>query len=345
MLLKKKPILAKNNKITRTYKNLSNEINPVSLRARFNLQQINLFLRKKVAEMEKELYLKRNNNKNRSVNEVDQNSSRDNKENNDNINISNQQKENSFFFPSHSKFKLIKEYQKYQKEHMLKEKGFKNYISRIKSSHKFIQNIKKAIPDKSSSLYDFYTIPKIPKKNQLPKKRDISSASHLYYKSENKFRKIPKINKEKENKKKMKRTMSAQRINWFEKDKEWKRKNKFINEEDYNFFLDRPITPLTLDKSVKALPYGGGVLHCNSIWRFKKINDLIPDNKLKPLKKINDYKKKRDEIIYKKKKSISHDFTFLSNRLIVDDKFFIYHYFIKINLIGHFNIYIQKNKI
>ena len=324
MLLKNKPILAKKNKITRLYKNLPNEINPVSLRARFNLHQINLFLKKKEDELEKDLYLKNNKNKNLSVNEFDQNNAIDNKENDSNINISNQQNINSFFFPSHSKFKLIKEYQQYQKERMLKEKGFKSYISRIKSSHKFIQNLKKAFPDKSSSMYDFFTIPKIPKKNQIPIKRDITSASHLYYKSENKYRKIPKINKEKENKKKIKRIMSAQRINWFEKDKEWRRKNKFIHEEDYNFFLDRPITPLTLDKSVKALPSGGGVLHCNSIWRIKKINDLIPDNKLKPLKKINDYKKQRDEIIYKKKKSISHDFTFLSNKLIVDDEFYVY---------------------
>ena len=324
MLLKKKPILAKKNKITRLYKKLPNEINPVSLRARFNLQQINLFLKKKEAEIEKDLYLKKNNNKNLSVNEFDQNSSRDNKENNSNINLSNQQNVNSFFFPSHSKFKLIKEYQQYQKERMLKEKGFKSYITRIKSSHKFIQNLKRTLPNKSSSLYDFFTNPKIPKKNQLPKKRDITSASHLYYKSENKYRKKLNINKDKENKKNIKRVMSAQRINWFEKDKEWKKKNKFIHEEDYNFFLDRPITPLTLDKSVKALPSGGGILHCNSIWRIKKINDLIPDNKLTPLKKLNNYKKRRDEIIYKKKKSISHDFIFLSNRLIVDDNFFAY---------------------
>ena len=324
MLLKNKPFLAKKNKITRRYKNLPNEINTVSLRARFNLHQINLFLKKKEDEIEKDLYLEKKNNKNLSVNEFDQNSSRDNKENDNNFNLLNQQQINSFFFPSNSKFKLIKEYQQNQKEHLLKEKGFKSYIARIKSSHKFIQNLKKELPEKSSSFYDILTIPKIPKKNQLPKKRDIASASHLYYKSENKFRKIPKISKDKENKKKIRRTMSAQRINWFEKNKEWKRKNKFIHEEDYKFFLDRPITPLTLDKSVKALPSGGGVLHCNSIWRIKKINDLIPDNKLKPLKKINDYKKKRDEIIYKKKKSISHDFTFLSNRLIVCDEFFVY---------------------
>ena len=324
MLLKNKPILAKKNKITRLYKKLPNEINPVSLRARFNLQQINIFLKKKETEIEKELYLKKNNNKNLSVNEFEFDSSRDNKENNSNINLSNQQNVISFFFPSHSKFKLIKEYQKYQKERMLKEKGFKSYITRIKSSQKFIQNLKKTLPDKSSSLYDFFTNPKIPKKNQLPKKRDITSASHLYYKSENKYKKILNINKDKKNKKNIKRVMSAQRINWFEKDKEWKKKNKFIHEEDYNFFLDRPITPLTLDKSVKALPSGGGILHCNSIWRIKKINDLIPDNKLKPLKKLNYYKKRRDEIIYKKKKSISHDFTFLSNRLIVHDDFFAY---------------------
>lgn len=324
MLLKNKPILAKKNKITRLYKNLPNEINPVSLRARFNLHQINLFLKKKENEIKNDLYLKKNNNKNLSVNEIDLNTSRDNKENDSKINFSGNQNVNSFFFPSYSKFKLIKEYQQYQKERLLKEKGFNSYISRIKSSHKFIQNLKKALPDKSSSLYDFYTIPKIPKKNQLPKKRDITSASHLYYKSENKYRKIPKISKEKENKKQFKRIMSAQRINWFEKDKEWKKKNKFIHEEDYNFFLDRPITPLTLDHSVKALPSGGGILHCNSIWRIKKINDLIPDNKLKHLKKINDYKKKRDEIIYKKKKPISHDLTFLSNRLIVDDAFYVY---------------------
>ena len=172
MLIKNKTLSTKKNKITIQYKKLPNEINLVSLRARFNLQQINLFLQKKEAEIQKDIYLKKNNNKNLSINnKYEQNSTRENKENDGNINLLNQYKSNSFFFPSHSKLKLIKEYQQNLKKQILKEKGFKSYIERIKSGQNFIKNLKKELPNNSSSLYEFFTIPKIKKIKQLPKKK------------------------------------------------------------------------------------------------------------------------------------------------------------------------------
>ena len=118
--------------------------------------------------------------------------------------------------------------------------------------------------------------------------------------------------------------MSAPKIDWRAKKEKWKEKNKNIPEENYKFFLDRPISPLTNDKSIKSLPYGGGVLYSNSIWRTKKINDLIPKLNYDVLEKLNEFKKKINEIIYKKENYIPYDLTFLSNKFITNEDLFDY---------------------
>ena len=306
-------------KINLQYRNLPIEFNPVSIKARFYLNQINLLLKEKEKEQKDKI--------NAQKSKEEKNILDDSFKENININIKKipkMRKTQSLFFPSEKYFKKLKDYQKLNKNKLIKEKGFNTYIKKMIPCGNLIKNLKKTITEKSGVLHNIYIIPKNKDKSNIYYKRDISSACFpkkrkFFHKIENKTKNndIIKIKKEK-------RIMSAPRIKYIDKNKEWIKKNKFIPEVNYKFFLDRPMEPMTRDRSVKALPFGGGILYCNSIWRTKKINDLIPNLHLKPLKKINDYKKKRSDIIYKRNYSLPHDFTFLSNRLIVDEDFYVY---------------------
>ena len=149
----------------------------------------------------------------------------------------------------------------------------------------------------------------------------ISKNTDIKYRTNGFFKKIKKY---KLNTNKNKRVMSAPKIDWRDKKQKWKEKNKNIAEEDYKFFLDRPMSPLTNDKSIKSLPRGGGVLYSNSIWRTKKINDLIPKINYDALGKLSEFKKKRNEIIYQKHKALPCDKIFLSNKIIIDEDAFTY---------------------
>jgi hypothetical protein len=62
----------------------------------------------------------------------------------------------------------------------------------------------------------------------------------------------------------------------------------------------------------------------NSIWRLKKISDLIPKTNFIGLEILNNFKQKRKEIIYKRQNSLPYNYTFVSNRLICDNDFFVY---------------------
>lgn len=343
MLNDKKTKSNKKYKITRQYKFLSNEFNPVSLKARLNLNQINNFLNEK--EKDKKIIKKDNTN----LSEDNYSDTEENNRNNKNKMFQKEKKSKakSFVCPSDSVYKKLKNYQGLEKNKIFKEKGFIKYITKMIPNSKIVRNLKKVINEKYNLHYDLYIFPKIenkktssdknnislknPKKNENSSK--IKSKSIMINDSINIQKDIDKKNKtngffnkkpKKHNLNKNIRIFSAPKIDWREKKKDWKKKNKNINEVDYRFFLDRPISPLSNDKSVKPLPKGGGVLYSNSIWRTKKINDLVPRSNSNVLEKLNDFKKKRNEIIYKRQNSLPYDFTFLSNRLIIDDDFFIY---------------------
>ena len=328
-MIEKRLNSTKKYRITRQYKYLSNEFNPVSLKARYHLRQINSFLKEKEEK----------NNQKQSKNENDiYNLEEEEKKKilKNNIKKAKKAKLKSFVCPSDKEFKKLKNYQIWQKFKAAKEDGFKNYIKKMIPNSNDVQNLQKLINEKSSLLYDFYIIQKIDdKKPLIPIQKnifpDLSKTiinndnihrnKNIKYRTNSFgfFKKIKKLEITKN-----KRVMSAPKIDWRAKKEKWKEKNKNIPEENYKFFLDRPISPLTNDKSIKSLPYGGGVLYSNSIWRTKKINDLIPKLNYDVLGKLNEFKKKRNEIIYKKENYIPYDLTFLSNKFITNEDLFDY---------------------
>ena len=328
-MIEKRLNSTKKYRITRQYKYLSNEFNPVSLKARYHLRQINSFLKEKEEK----------NNQKQSKNEndiYDLEEEEKKKILKNNIKKAKKAKLKSFVCPSDKEFKKLKNYQIWQKFKAAKEHGFKNYIKKMIPNSNDVQNLQKLINEKSSLLYDFYIIQKIDdKKPLIPIQKnifpDLSKTiinndnihrnKNIKYRTNSFgfFKKIKKLEITKN-----KRVMSAPKIDWRAKKEKWKEKNKNIPEENYKFFLDRPISPLTNDKSRKSLPYGGGVLYSNSIWRTKKINDLIPKLNYDVLEKLNEFKKKRNEIIYKKENYIPYDLTFLSNKFITNEDLFDY---------------------
>ena len=342
-MMDKKLNSGKKHKITRQYKNISNEFNPVSLKARCNLRQINIFLKEKEDKKSRNKKLKMLE-KIGNIDEIEEENIKINLFE-DNHKLKNKNKSKSFVCPSDKEFKKLKYYQQLERNKIAKEKGFQNYIQKMIPGSNNVQILLNLINKKSSLSYDFYIFPKKENKKEInPYKRNALSAfkkEEIFQKSKNKTMSINnkrnldikyktngflKYNKEERYKKKdgkNNRIMSAPKVDWKEKKRKWKEKNPNIAEEDYKFFLDRPISPLTNDKSVKPLAKGGGgVLYSNSIWRTKKINDLVPRLNYNVLGKLRDFKKKRNEIIYKRHTSPSYDLTFLSNKLIIDDNFY-----------------------
>lgn len=337
-MIEKKVIPNKKYKITRQYKFLSQEFNPVSLKARYNLNKINLYLKEKEEnykiEQNKELAEKI------ELDETERENKRKKEKNTIKHELEKAKKSRSFICPSEKEFKKLIQYQQLERIKISQKDGLQNYIQKMIPYSNEVQNLQNLINKKAELEYDFYIIPKIEnKKKVIPKKRrNIVSAFHIekdiFTKNKNKtividryiaknrdnkyqtngfFKRVHKINSTINNNK---RIMSAPKIDWREKKQKWKEKNKNIHEEDYKFFLDRPKSPITNDKSVKPLPNGGGVLYSNSIWRIKKINDLIPKLNIDALGKLNDFKRKRKEIIYKKQNSLPYDLTFFSNKQI-----------------------------
>ena len=339
----KKVNSTKKYKITRQYKYLSNEFNPVCIKARYNLKHINLLLKEK----------ENNDKSDQKSSDLEEDKNNSDEEKNRKIKGNSKEFDNSkkikpFVCPSDKEIKKLIYYQRLEKYKISKEKGFQNYIKKMIPNSQEVHNFQRRINDNASLNYDFYIIPKIEnKKKILNRKRSIVSAFQVNKSifTKNKYKTIAfeekkylgnqekkfkvnglfkKIQKYNFNVKNNKRVMSAPKFNWREKKLRWKEKNKNVAEEDYKFYLDRPISPITNDKSVKPLPRGGGVLYSNSIWRIKKINDLIPRLNYDALEKINNFKKKRNEIIYKKDDSIPYDLTFLSNRAINNNEFYNY---------------------
>jgi hypothetical protein len=83
------------------------------------------------------------------------------------------------------------------------------------------------------------------------------------------------------------------------------------------FCLNKSLVPMSIDKSVITTPFGGGLLHCNSLMRNKNINDLVPYYSPKRVQeKLRDYKNKRSRVIHNKDYiyHIGHnDHTFITN--------------------------------
>ncbi len=133
------------------------------------------------------------------------------------------------------------------------------------------------------------------------------------------------------NQKNAKRIMSAPKIEFRKKLKNLRKnntnnlKNFSSNESHTKFDSNRPMSTLIKSNSVMPLSSGAKDLMCpNAIWRIKKISELIPKTNFNGPSILNNFKQKRKEIIYKRQNSLPYDLTFLSNRLIYDNDYFVY---------------------
>lgn len=118
----------------------------------------------------------------------------------------------------------------------------------------------------------------------------------------------------------IKNNKSSSTIKFLDKSK--KSENKNINDskeiksfEDSIFCLNKSLIPMSIDKSIMSTPFGGGILHCNSLMRNKNINDLVPYYSPRRIQeKLRDYKNKRNKVIHNKDYMYHIDNTFITNR-------------------------------
>ena len=100
-----------------------------------------------------------------------------------------------------------------------------------------------------------------------------------------------------------------------------KKLNKYNNSKELKSFeesvfcLNKSLIPMSIDKSVITTPFGGGLLHCNSLMRNKNINDLVPYYSPKKVQeKLLNYKNQRNKVIHNKDYMYVLDNTFITNR-------------------------------
>ena len=100
-----------------------------------------------------------------------------------------------------------------------------------------------------------------------------------------------------------------------------KKQNKYNNSKELKSFeesvfcLNKSLIPMSIDKSVITTPFGGGLLHCNSLMRNKNINDLVPYYSPKKVQeKLLNYRNQRNKIIHNKDYMSIFDNTFITNR-------------------------------
>lgn len=316
-------ILSKPNKLLIRYKNLSDEFNQVSLGARYNLSQINLFLDKK-SEIIKKINSKSINIYNSFTNE---NLKSNLWFNNGTI---KPKRLNSFISPSDIALKNLKLYQRFSRNDILGKNGIKIYSQKLKSNYKKVQDIQKNLENISPVTHEIFRLSKrpaikipFPTNNQkkLINNVECKLLSNKIYRnfikncpieerkninnSKKKYNIVRKINI---NKNHLNRAKSAMNI-----------KNNFNSKysrenENYKFFLDHPKSPITQDKTIQITPKGGGLIYRNSVWRIKSVNDLVrPYSSSNTLDKLEEMNSKRKEIISKIKFSKPFDSTFISN--------------------------------
>ena len=100
-----------------------------------------------------------------------------------------------------------------------------------------------------------------------------------------------------------------------------KKQNKYNNSKELKSFeesvfcLNKSLIPMSIDKSVITTPFGGGLLHCNSLMRNKNINDLVPYYSPKKVQeKLLNYRNQRNKVIHNKDYMSVFDNTFITNR-------------------------------
>ena len=302
------------------YKNLHEDFNLVSLKTRFTLQKINSLMDEiKNEEINLEnIDLKNEEAKNDLINK--------------NIiqyycNSKNKNKE--YIPPSEEVLKKVRQFKRWQKFEIFKERGIKNYLNKLMPDYKLVHNTKKSIDEKIKLVTkiklkpnnSLIILPKINnnlfindkendtcnnEKNQSTLNYNISGkltrnksmdeiVKHNYSKINN-INSISKISDTNRNIHKSLFKLLNKPNNIDNKNSSKEIKSSF---DESTFFINKSLIPLSINRSIKSTQFGGGILHCNSIMRHKNINNLVPYYSPKRIiEKFNDYKNKRNQVIH-----------------------------------------------
>jgi len=314
------PKLPENERIMK-YKNLHDDFNLVSLKTRFTFQKINSLM---------------DEIKNEKIN-IENIDLKNEEAKNDLINkniiqyyCNSKSKNKEFVPPSEETLKKVRQFKRWQKFEIFKERGIKNYLNKLMPDYKVVHNTKKIIDERINLVTKIKLKPNnssliiLPKvnnnsindkendaynndKNQsiinynisgkLTRNKSMDEIIKSNYTKVNNKNSISKIS---DNNRKNQRSL----IRLLNKPKAIDNKNsskefKSSGFEESTFWTNKSLIPLSVNRSIKSTQIGGGILHCNSIMRHKNINNLVPYYSPKEIiEKFNDYKSKRNQVIH-----------------------------------------------
>ena len=312
------------------YKNLDDDFNMVSLKSRYTFQKITSLMEE---------------NKDENIN-LDEFNDPKNEEYKNNIMkkkiiqyyCTNKNDKNEFIPPSEGIMKKIRQFKKWQKYEIFQKDGFKNYLNNLMPDYKLVHKTRNLIENKVNLFTKIKIIPPnnnlnnisnnsltlLPKINNnnysnIEKEKENDNESNIFHDISRNYK-----NKLIKNKSMDSIIKSSSLINLLDDSKKIKHKNKFDNSkeiksfEDSIFCLNKSLIPMSRDKSIMTTPFGGGLLHCNSLMRNKSVSNLCPYYPTKRIQeKLKDYKNKRSKVIHNKD-YIYHignfDHTFITNK-------------------------------
>ena len=333
------------NKKEMKYKNLDDEFNLVSLKTRYMLQKINSLMEENKDE---EINLEDFNNPKNS-----EYKNKIMKKKIIQYYCTNRDDKDLFIPPSEAIIKKIRQFKKWQNYEISQKRGIKNYLDNLMPDYKVVHKTKKLIDNKVNLVTKINvkpsiknSIPIFPKinnnYNNIEKEKENesnffkdNSISNIYNKRlirnasmddiiKNNFS-ISKINqnnitfkqKNKRNISTMSNNKSSSLMKLLDNSKKINDKNnskEMKSFEESIFCLNKSLLPLSIDKSVITTPFGGGLLHCNSIMRNKNINNLVPYYSPKKIQeKLKYYKSQRNKVIHNKDYMYHIDKTFITN--------------------------------
>ena len=306
------------------YKNLHEDFNLVSLKTRFTFQKIKSLM---------------DEIKNEEIN-IENIDLKNEEAKNDLINkniiqyyCNSKSKNKEYVPPSEEVLKKVRQFKRWQKFEIFKERGIKNYLNKLMPDYKLVHNTKKLIDERiklvtkiklkpnNSSLI---ILPKINnnsfinekenetynnEKNQnqstinynisgkLTRNQSMDEIVKKNYSKINNINSISKISDTNSNvHKSLIRLLNKPKKNLDHKNSSKEFKSSF---DESTFCISKSLIPLSVNRSIKSTQIGGGILHCNSIMRHKNINNLVPYySPKKIIEKFNDYKSKRNQIIH-----------------------------------------------
>ena len=252
------------------FKKLPEDFNDISLNARLHLNQIYSLFNSKRLENDLKSKERYRNEEGQMTNE-------------------NQKSKNvkTPFINSEQALIRIKKFQNLQKNEILQHNGFQNYIQTNIVNYEKIKETIKRLDNKihfsgHKEINNFPNLKNMSQKMLLPKIKIINDETKNET-NENIKIKISNVNKNKNInncKKKLLRSSSC---------------------DTCCLYLNRPLSPKSIDDSIKLTNKGGGLIYSNSIWRSKNMNNLVANYNSKNLSdKIQQMKNNRYKIIYNK---------------------------------------------